>query len=186
VSDSEPSDDALFAAWQGGDEGAFDRLVQRHGPAVHSYLRMVLADPELAADAWSETFLRVVRAADRYVPRDQFRAWLLTIARRCAQDRRRTTRRVLRLAIKLFERDVAPPPPPRPDLAAIASAEERRVRAALMRLSESHRTIVLLTYQQDLNSEEVAQIVGLTAQQVRSRLTYARRLLRAELESDDD
>ena len=57
------------------------------------------------------------------------------------------------------------------------------MQRALSSLSEERRTVLLLTYQQDLNSVEIADILGIDSQQVRSRLTYARRLLKEALSS---
>jgi RNA polymerase sigma factor (sigma-70 family) len=170
-------DDALVAAWKAGDDDAFSELVERHGPPLLGFLRRHLGDPGLADDAWSETFLRLIRARDRYKSEGRFRAWLYTVARRCAKDQRRGRRRWVRLAVRVFDR-----PGPRadehtPDLRLIADEQTTRLEQALGQLSEEHRTVVLLTYRQGLDSGEVGEVMGLTGQQVRSRLTYARRLL---------
>ena len=64
-----------------------------------------------------------------------------------------------------------------------ASGQERaRVEQALASLPEAHRSVLLLYYGQDLTSREVADILGCDDQQIRSRLSYARRLLRQELD----
>jgi len=136
---------------------------------------------------WSETFLRVVRARDRYQGDGRFRPWLLTIARRCAMDEQRTGRRVFRLAIKVFERTPADEGiVAGPDVRIARTQRQQTVDAALGRLKPTHRAIVDLTYREDLDSTEIGEILGLSAQEVRSRLTYARRLLRAELEGAID
>ena len=170
-------DDALVAAWKAGDEHAFSQLVDRHGPPLLGFLRQLLGDPGLADDAWSETFLRLIRARDRYKAEGRFRAWLYTVARRCAKDQRRGRRRWVRLAVRVFDR----PGPGRdentPDLRLIADEQTRRLEDAMGKLSEEHRAVVLLTYRQGLDSSDVGQVMGLTGQQVRSRLTYARTLL---------
>jgi len=53
---------------------------------------------------------------------------------------------------------------------------------AIAALPEAHRAVVLLTYRHDLTSREVAEVLGCGDQEVRSRLSYARRLLRERLE----
>ena len=49
-------------------------------------------------------------------------------------------------------------------------------------LKEEHRVVLLLTYRYDMSSDAVGAVLGLTGQQVRSRVTYARRLLKEALE----
>jgi RNA polymerase sigma-70 factor, ECF subfamily len=174
---SQLDDDALVAAWREGSDEAFCQLVGRHGPPLLGFLQQQLGDPRKAEDAWSETWLRLVRARDRYVAEGHFRAWLYTVARRCAKDQSRGFRRWTRLAVKLFERTGPRHDEATADLALIADERTRRLDSALEQLSEEHRTVVLLTYRQDLSSAEVGEVLGLTGQQVRSRLTYARTLL---------
>ena len=175
-----PTDDALVARWIAGDEAAFDQLVTRHGPALHGFLKMTLGDSAAAEDAWSETWVRVVRARSRYVAQGQFRAWLFSIGRRCAKDQSRSIRRRLRLGAALEEHG-ARRVVTSPALRLVRSREARALDASLQGLKEEHRSVLLLTYRYDMSSEEVGQILGLTGQQVRSRITYARRLLRESL-----
>lgn len=174
-------DDALVASWRRGDDGAFCDLVERHGPPLLGFLRHLLGDTGQAEDAWSETWLRLIRARDRYVPEGRFRAWLYTVARRCAKDQNRSHRRWLRLAARVVQH--APPAgaSASPDARAIEDERALGLRSALGHLSKEHRTAVLLTYRQGLNSREVGEVMGLTSQQVRSRLTYARSLLGQQL-----
>ena len=140
-------------------------------------------DTQAAEEAWSETFLKVVRARQSYSPEGNFRAWVITIARRCAQDSRRRQRRWIRLLTHRKESTSDQPMPVEPPENLLLRGERiAAVKEALQVLSEEHRSIVLLTYQQDLSSVEVADILGLTSQQVRSRLTYARRLLDAQIQ----
>lgn len=172
--------DALMASWSDGDERAFSVLVNRFGPEVHGFLRRHLGDEQLAEDAWSNTWIRVVRNRDRYVAQGQFRGWLYSIARGCALDVKRSRRRWMNLAVKLFT-STPSDSVPSPELRVLRDERDQQVHAALAGLSETHRAIVLLTYQQGLNSVEVGQALGMTPQQVRSRLTYARTKLGEQL-----
>lgn len=96
-------DDALMAAWQGGDEAAFGVLVERYGAQLQGFLLHLLGDRSAAEDAWGDTFMRVVRSRDRYQLDGRFRAWLYTVARRCALDQRRSQRRWTRLMTRLTD-----------------------------------------------------------------------------------
>jgi RNA polymerase sigma-70 factor, ECF subfamily len=175
-------DDLLVQRWVSRHAASFDTLVERHGPPLHGFLRMLLSDPAAAEDAWGETWIRVVRARERYNPEDRFRAWLFTIGRRCARDQARSGRRRLNLAMSWKERSNQPVAPS-PALRLVRKREARTLDLAIASLKEEHRVVLLLTYRYDLSSGEVGVVMGLTGQQVRSRLTYARKLLKDELEN---
>ena len=177
-------DNRLYSAWLAGDEAAFERLVVLHGPSVRRFLEFYLGDSTLAEEAWSDTFLKVVRARTSYTPGGNFKGWLITIARRAGQDIRRSKTRWFRLLTHRRESTAdRVSAPVSTDSLLISTEEAERVQRALASLSEERRTVLLLTYQQDLNSVEIADILGIDSQQVRSRLTYARRLLKEALSS---
>ena len=174
-------DDALVARWIAGDDAAFDALVARHGPALHGFLGMLLRSPTAAEDAWSESWIRVLRARDRYRPEGHFRAWLFTIGRRCAKDQARSGRRRLNLSVAVKETQPARPVTS-PAVRLVRKRESHALDAGLAELKEEHRVVLLLTYRYDMSSDAVGAVLGLTGQQVRSRVTYARRLLKEALE----
>jgi RNA polymerase sigma-70 factor (ECF subfamily) len=63
-----------------------------------------------------------------------------------------------------------------------AEEDARRVHAALDKLSAGHREVLLLRFIEDLSYEEIAQVTGCHIGTVRSRIHYAKRLLRREME----
>jgi len=177
-------DNRLYSAWLAGDDTAFEGLVERHGASVRRFLEFYLGDRNAAEDAWSATFLKVVRARTSYTPGGNLKGWLITIARRSALDVQRSKTRWFRLlAHKRESGGDMRQEPSSVERQLVSARQAARVREALATLSEEHRSIVLLTYQQDLSSVEIAEVLDLDPQQVRSRLTYARRLLKAELGS---
>jgi RNA polymerase sigma-70 factor (ECF subfamily) len=172
-------DEALLAAFQRGDDAAFGALYDRYNVRITSYAYRLLRRQEEAEEICTETFVRVV---ERKASTGSVRAWLFTIAHRLCLDRLRRHQRRQRL-LEWFGWSVAERPSPE----EVASLDQRvtRLESALGGLGEEHRAIVWLTYTEGLSSPEIAPIVGLTEQQVRSRLTYARRLLKAALEESD-
>ncbi len=169
--------DDLMLAWRAGREEAFCEIVRQYGPPIMGFLRRMLRDPNRAEDAWSETFLRLARAKDKYVPEGHFRAYLYSVARRCGLDQHRAHRRFGMLVNRLVERAVPSLEPSSPAANLLASERVQAIRQALQKLPEDHRTTILLSYQAGLPSDEVGRVMGLTAQQVRNRLAYGRRLL---------
>ena len=73
-----------------------------------------------------------------------------------------------------------------PQAALEAESQRTRLLEAVQQLPPEHRAVLLLYYSQELPSKEVAAALGCTDQQVRSRLSYARRKLREILEADHD
>ena len=174
------SDEELMSRFQRGDEAAFDQLVGRYGPAVKGFAARVTSRPDEAEDIHVETFVRVVESVDRWRPTGSFRSYLFTIAWRICLDscrRHSVQRRALESLRHEPDRPLASP-----ENQAATSQQHLRLEQGLAELSEDHRAAVLLTYRSGLNSSEVGEILGLSAQEVRSRLSYARKLLRQHLE----
>src|SRR4029077_8986277 len=67
-------------AYQAGDEGAFDRLVETYSPQVFALLTRFLGARSNREDMVQEVFLRVIRARERYQPAARFSTWLYRIA----------------------------------------------------------------------------------------------------------
>jgi len=183
----EATDEELMQRYQRGDESAFDQLVLRYGPALKGFAARVTSRPDEAEDIYVETFSRVVEAADRWRPTGSFRSYLFTIAWRiCLDSSRRRGRQ--RRAMDTLRGEPHPPsvaaPPPDPESLAAIEQRRRRLEAGIAELPERHRAAVLLTYRMGLSSPEVAEILGWSSQEVRSKLAYARRLLKQHLQAE--
>lgn len=83
-------DDELMLRLQGGEEAAFEQLVQRHQSPLIGFFHRQLRDWQLAEDLSQETLLRIHATAWDYLPRGIFKAWMYRIARNLLID---TTRR---------------------------------------------------------------------------------------------
>jgi RNA polymerase sigma-70 factor (ECF subfamily) len=151
-----------------------------HGEAIYNYLRFQLIAPDEAEDLTAETFLRAVRAADRFDPaRASAQTWLLTIARNVLIDHIRSAR--ARRHVGLDElRDLAVDAP---------SPEERMLRReavagvleAMAQLSQEDREVLSLRFGGDLDIPEIAALMGLRAGTVRTRLWRALERLRERM-----
>ncbi len=174
-----------MAAFQRGDEASFDLLVQRYGPGVKGFAARVTGRPETAEEVFVDVFIRLFESAHRWKPSGSFKSFLFTIAYRlCLDVRRKRTRRLRAmgdLAVEPF------PPGPgdagsNPEKAAVLAQRRLALDGAIAELPESHRAAVLLFYRQGMTSREVAEVLGWSDQEVRSRLAYSRRLLRDALD----
>ena len=171
-----PSDEALMAAWRRGQSTAFNQLFDRYRDRVISYAWRLLRNQEEAEDVALEAFCRVLEGA--WSPGGSFRAFLFTVAHRLCLDRLRKRQRTHRF-VRLWK--AASPPATTPEDSVVGDERRAALERAIARLPEAHRATLLLYYGQELASKDVARILGCTDQQVRSRLSYARRRLRGEL-----
>lgn len=168
-----PTDEALLAAHQQGDAHALGTLWTRHGGALVGYATRMLQVREEAEDVAQEAFIQVLRG--RWRAQGHLRAWLFTVVHRACVDRMRRRKRWQRVQRVL---GWTPAPSTPPDLGLSHRQAHRALDQAIAQLPETHRAVMLLYYGQELSSQQVAQAVGCTDQQVRSQLSYARRKLR--------
>src|SRR5205807_485177 len=151
-----PTDAALIAAWQGGDEPAAAELVRRHARALARFLASAGAPDADLDDLVQETFIRAFRGVDRFRGQCRFRTWLLTIGGNVLKDAVRRARRakVVPLADELRATDGDP------HERAVAGEAEGRLRDGLGRLSRMQREVFLLRAQQGLAYDEIAAALG--------------------------
>jgi RNA polymerase sigma-70 factor (ECF subfamily) len=185
------SDEALMAAYQKGDLGAFETLVSRHERRLWNFLRRFVRDPAAAEDLLQEVFLRVVRSAPEWRPTAKVTTWLFTIARNLCVDHSRSA--LLRQTASLDSpgpagEEGSPWVERLP--AAGASAEGAvmgrqladELDAALATLPVEQREVFLLREVMELPFAEIAAAVDAPEPTVKSRLRYALQSLRAALE----
>jgi len=166
------SDEALMAEFQGGSRAAFEELFARYHQPLYGFFRRRLNSPERAEDLAQETFLAVIRATSRYEPRALFRTYLYSIALKLAAAERRNQQRRSATVAEEFE-------------PAVASAADSAiwVRRALEKLEAQEREILMLREYEQLSYAEIADLLRIPVNTVRSRLFRARMELKNLLSS---
>jgi RNA polymerase sigma-70 factor (ECF subfamily) len=178
------SDEELLARFRNGQREAFSLLVRRYENELYGYLRRYLGDAALAEDVFQNTFLQVYLKVGSYEAGRPVRPWLYTIATHQAIDALRRHHR--HQAVSLSQAQEGHPPGEPDDLAsslvgksagpaAAAQLEERRlsVRAAVDRLPEFLKQVVVLGYYQGLKYREIAEVLNIPLGTVKSRLHAA-------------
>jgi RNA polymerase sigma factor (sigma-70 family) len=166
-------------------DAAFEAAYRTCGTAVLGFALRRSATREDALDVVAETFATAWRRrADLPAAPDEVRPWLFGIARWCLANAVRSTRRAGRLGQRLADAfvETAIPDPSALHEHRVAG---RRVREALLRLSEDDRELVTLIAWEGLTPAEAATVLGLSAGTARVRLHRARTRLRAELSTSD-
>jgi RNA polymerase sigma-70 factor (ECF subfamily) len=171
------SDDVLIGRIATGDRLAMQVLFARHHVRVYRFVLRLVRDESVAEDLISEVFLDVWRQAGRFEGRSQVSTWLLAIARFKALSalRRRPDEELDDEAAEAIE-----DPSDDPEVALDKKDKSAAIRKCLEKLSAEHREIIDLVYYHEKSVEEVAQIVGIPENTVKTRMFYARKRL-AEL-----
>lgn len=178
------SDESLLERLRGGDRGVFGPLVRRYERELFGYLRRYVGDDDLADDVFQNTFVQVFLKIQQYEPGRPARPWLYAIATNQAIDAlRRKNRRADRRAgaavgadddgdpRPLFE--LLPSADPGPGELADRAEQREQVRAAVGRLPDLLRQVVLMAYFQGMKYRDIADALGIPVGTVKSRLHAA-------------
>jgi len=161
-----------------GAEAAFRGLYERYADEVHAYCAHLTGDPALAEDVFQDAFVRVYTHLDRYDPGRPFRPWLYRIARNTAVDALRVRGKHHRLARASADRCAGPAGV----VGEVARRESiTRARAALDRLPDETRELLVGRHGLGLKLAELADSFDCTERTVRNRLRSAAARLAAEL-----
>jgi RNA polymerase sigma-70 factor, ECF subfamily len=153
------------------------KLFLEHYDGLFRYLVRLTGDPDLAADAAQEAFVRLVERPpqDRHV-----RAWLYAVATNVVRDTARSRSRWLVLLKASPDRAPVADAGPLPDEAAEGAERRRVVREALDRMSWKERTVLLMR-EEGFAHHEIADAVGTTTGSVGTMIARALRKLSTEL-----
>lgn len=157
-----------------GDDRGFAGLVRLHQRRAYAVARSIVLTHEDAEDAVQEGFLRAHQALDRFDPSQAFGAWLNRIVANAALDLAR--RRKVRNAEELSDTMATPFRDP-------AEGDELRARleAALAKLSERARAVIVLHDIEGFTHAEIGEMLGIPGGTARSDLHHARQKLQVLL-----
>lgn len=169
-----PADEALIGRIASGDRVAMQVLFARHHVRVYRFVLRFLRDEMAAEDVIGEVFLDVWRQANRFEGRSAVSTWLMAMARFKALSLMRK-RREDGLDDETAEaiEDGADDP----ELAVEKADKADKLRKCLSALSPEQREVIDLVYYHEKSVEEVAQIVGIPENTVKTRMFYARKKL---------
>jgi RNA polymerase sigma-70 factor (ECF subfamily) len=181
-----PTED-LIRRFQQGQPRAFEALYDRFKDYVYRTALFVTRNSSDAEEAVQETFLDVLRALPNYRVEGpaRFETWLYRVTvNRCRSRLRRKTLPSAEWDDIEEQLERIPEPRPEHDPEGVTVERERAVELwqAVDELSEAHRVVVLLRYQQGLSYGEIAQTLGISEGTVKSRLYNAHRRLKGQLE----
>jgi RNA polymerase sigma-70 factor (ECF subfamily) len=168
------TDEALIAAIAAGDQNAMRTLYNRHHVRVFRFVTRLVGDATAAEDVVSEAFIDVWRQASRFEGRSAVSTWIMSIARFKALSVRRR-RQDAELDDKVAE--TVADEGSTPEETVLEMDRNTQLRECLKQLTAEHREIVDLVYYHDKSIEEVAVIINVPKNTVKTRMFYARKRL---------
>jgi RNA polymerase sigma-70 factor (ECF subfamily) len=175
-SDLKVRDRFLVLRAQTGDLAAFDELLRSVQAPLHGYIAHITSDKDAADDILQNVFLIIYRKLGWLNDAGLFRPWAFRIASREAfkfmkreqkfrhGDWEEITDTAMHKNVPMFEREFAD-----------------RIPELLYRVSPASRAVIVLHYLEDFTLNETAEILGVSAGTVKSRLAYGLKTLRNHL-----
>jgi RNA polymerase sigma-70 factor (ECF subfamily) len=164
------TDEALMLEIRDGSRAALEELFGRYRNPLFGFFRRRLENHERAQDLTQETFLAVLRGASKYEPRALVRTYLFGIAVKLLATERRRLARTASLP-----EDAAEPS------TGNSSDASLWIREALGKLDPQEREIVMLREYEQMSYDEIAEVLRIPVNTVRSRLFRARMALKEKL-----
>ena len=183
--ESDADDVHLMSLISGGDEKAFERLVEKHQTLIIGTVAYMLGNNSDVEDVAQQVFVRVWKSARRYVPRAKFTTWLLKITRNLVFNEMRRRKRhattPMPTGIEGEELPLKDEHGSTPDASLLESELQGAIESAIADLPETQRMAVVLRRYEELSYEQIAEVLDQTVPAVKSLLFRARTELREKL-----
>lgn len=189
---SSPDNTDLVSRLQRGDPDAFETLVRAHSGRLLAVARRFLQNEHDAQDALQDAFIRAFRAIGSFEERAQLHTWLHRIVVNSAlmklRERRRKPEESIEDLLPTFQADGHQTSDSRDWSDALLERKESAqvVRAAIARLPEQYRTVLMLRDLEERDTAETAALLGTSSNVVKVRLHRARQALRTLLDRELD
>lgn len=174
------TDAALIASARAGDVASYGLLVARYQAVAHRTAYLLGAGDD-TPDVVQEAFVKAFLALGRFRVEEPFRPWLLTIVANESRNRWRRASRRRTVPLSLLGEDESQSPAPSPEQVAEGAETSRALRDAVAALPARQREVVVCRYLLDMAEQDTAQVLGIPAGTVKSRLSRGLRALQAAL-----
>ena len=166
-----------------GDDALFEVIMRRYNQRLYRAARGILRDPGLAEDAIQQGYVNAYFHLNQFAGRSRFSTWLtrIVVHEALARARREATlpSAISSVPDTLVDRQRSPLPDP--ERQALTGELSALIEAAVDALPQGYRAVVILREMEGLTTAETADILSLGTDVVKTRLSRARRVLRASL-----
>jgi RNA polymerase sigma-70 factor (ECF subfamily) len=182
-------DARLIGLLQAGDEAAYETLIDRFESPVYNLVFRLMDDPSESSDVVQEVFLKVFRKIGSFRGDSTLKTWIYRIAVNEAHNHRRWFSRHRRQEVGLDKpeedslgyQDLLHDTGRSPFEVALTSETRSMIEEALTQLNPNFRVVVVLRDIEDLSYEEIASVLQLSLNTVKSRISRGRDALKAIL-----
>ncbi len=162
-----------------GDRQAIGVLYQRHHKRVFHFVRRFVSDVAAAEDLTNDVFIEVWQKASSYAGRSKVSSWLLGVARYKALSEVRKNKPVHSKSEQIL--DTLEDDADDPEMVTQKRDKGAAIKRCIQSLSQDHRVILELIYYHEKSMEEVAEILDIPKNTVKTRTFHARKQLSAEM-----
>lgn len=188
-------DALLIEQFRRGDPAAMERLIVKYQNRIYNVVLRICADPDDAAELTQETFVKILENLGKFEGRSSFYTWAFRIAVNLTLN---YCQRNAKLAVQSLDSEEEPYSSPArqslkellsddssPDPEAVAQNRELHeiAIAALNKLDETHKAVLVLRDIEGMSYARIAEVLGIEIGTVRSRLSRARTKLKDILEA---
>ena len=179
------TDEMLISRFQSGDENAYVELVNRYKDKLTNFVFYFLKDEENSEDIVQETFIRLYEKKHYYKEIAKFSTWIYTIARNLANTELRKKSRTKIMYLSQMNNDKKDYDLKSSDPELNKNIENeflmKEIHAAIDKLQENYKTVIVLRDIQGLDYEQISKIIGVPLGTVKSRINRARLQLQVDL-----
>ncbi len=181
-------DEALVGWAQKGDTEAFEELIFRHRDKIYARAMMMMRNEDEALDLSQEAWVKAWQRLHQFQGDSSFATWMTRIVINLCLDQIRRQKKMRAESIEQIEEEAGgverQMPVEHVNPTEGLEKEELRIRIdeAMAKLTEAHRTVLVLHEFQGLEYKEIAKKVGISIGTVMSRLFYARRRMASLLQ----
>lgn len=161
-------DAALMLAFQKGDEGSFERLLDKYQRPIVNFIYKIVNNRAEAEELAQDVFLRIYRARHQYEPRARFSAWIYRIATNTSLKALRQRRIVQSLPQESQPEWQMRDRQPDAERRLVAAERDAMVRTAIGRLPEKQRIAIVLRRYEGLSYKEIADVMRCTEAAVKT------------------
>ncbi|MHC4475176.1 MAG: RNA polymerase sigma factor [Planctomycetota bacterium] len=165
----------LILRCQVGDKDAFAELIERYQAPLRYFISRLLPNSGMTEDIFQDTWLAVIRKIHTLRKLDAFSAWLYQIARNRVY-------RELRRERQLSALDESAPVPNDKQDDGFSPDDAVKIHNCLEKLRPEHKEVLMLYFLEQMSYQQIAQVLDCNLGTVKSRMYYAKRALKREME----
>ncbi|MEN6348986.1 MAG: sigma-70 family RNA polymerase sigma factor [Syntrophomonas sp.] len=176
------SDEMLAAQTLNGDVSAFEEIVNRYKKAVFAIVYRISGQYQEAEDISQEIFINVYEKLYQFDSDKKFAPWIHRIAVNTSISALRRKKNIVNFdfdeGVAVNYQDYCSFKVIDPQVVLEKKELKEEISAAIMELPESYRLVITLRYQMDLDNQEIADILGVSRENIEVRVHRARNALR--------